>query len=201
MKKTVLIAAFFLSLNVFAQDGFMMGVNISPAWKVNMTAQKQTGLRTYQSGYGFSIGVPFKYWINDYSAFSSGIDYDFGAFDGYNNGNLVSSVRFSAVHVPLMFNINLTGNWYALAGAGVLYNLAVRDLNYVGGSDVTGVSNQFQPYLGLGVSSIIERGSGFFEYGAKIRYQVRNIWNEDYPAIDGYNSRLISIDFVLQYFF
>ncbi len=191
-----------LSFHVKAQEGFQIGFSASPSWKINMTTQKQTGIRSYQSGYGFSIGIPVKYWINDYSAFSSGLEYDFSAFDGFQNGQLVSSVRFNALHLPLMFNVNLTGHWYALVGAGLLYNLSARDLNAVTfGTDITSQTNRLQPYLGLGISSLNERDRGLLEYGVQLRYQVRDIWINDYAPLENFNAHLISADLVIHYYF
>lgn len=202
MKKIILLFTLFLTVQLNAQDGFMIGFSASPSWKINMTTQKQTGIRSYQSGYGFSAGIPIKYWINDYSAFSSGIEYDFTAFDGFNNGQLVSSVRFNAIHLPLMFNVNLSGNWYALVGAGLLFNISARDLNNVTyGTDITTQTNRLQPYLGLGISSISESNKGFLEYGIQLRYQVRDIWINDYAPLENFNAHLISADFVIHYYF
>ncbi len=201
MKKLTLFFSLLLTFNGIAQEGFMVGINISPTWKVIMSSPKQTGLRTYQSGYGFNAGMPIKYWINDYSAFCSGIEYDFAAFDSYENAILVSSVRYNALHVPLMFNINLSGDWYGLIGGGLMYNLAVRDLNSTIGTDVTAVTNRFQPYLGLGVSTIRSNDYGFFEYGVQVRYQIRNSWDSGYAPLADYNAHLISGDFIFRFFF
>jgi len=201
MKKVILLLTLFLGLNSIAQQGFMLGLNISPTWKIIMSSPKQTGLRTYQGGYGFTVGIPVKYWINDYSAFCSGIEYDFSAFDSYQNSNLVSSVRFNSLHLPLMFNVNLSGDWYGLLGAGLLYNLSVRDLNSTIGTDVTAVTNRLQPYLGLGVSTIRSNDYGYFEYGIQLRYQFRDMWDKNYAPLVDFNSHLISGDFIFRYFF
>lgn len=200
--RITLFIALFVAFQLNAQEGFNIGFSASPSWKINMTTQKQTGIRSYQSGYGFSAGIPIKYWMNDYSAFSSGLEYDFTAFDSFQNGQLVSSVRFNALHLPLMFNVNLSGNWYALVGTGLLFNLSARDLNSVTfGTDITSQTNRLQPYLGLGVCSISESNKGLLEYGVQLRYQVRDIWINDYAPLENFNAHLISADFVIHYYF
>ena len=200
--RIILFIVLFVAFQLNAQEGFNIGFSASPSWKINMTTQKQTGIRSYQSGYGFSAGIPVKYWINDYSAFSSGLEYDFTAFDSFQNGQLVSSVRFNALHLPLMFNVNLSGNWYALVGTGLLFNLSTRDLNSVTfGTDITSQTNRLQPYLGLGVCSISESNKGLLEYGIQLRYQVRDIWINDYAPLENFNAHLISADFVIHYYF
>lgn len=200
--KITLFIFLFVAFQLNAQEGVNIGFSASPSWKINMTTQKQTGIRSYQSGYGFSAGVPLKYWINDYSAFSSGLEFDFTAFDNFQNGQLVSSVRFNALHLPLMFNVNLSDNWYALIGTGLLLNLSARDLNSVTfGTDITPQTNRLQPYLGVGVCSISESNRGLLEYGVQLRYQVRDIWISDYAPLENFNAHLISADFVLHYYF
>ena len=202
--RTIISAVLLLALSfqLKAQEGFQIGFGASPSWKINMTTQKQTGIRSYQSGYGFSIGIPVKYWINDYSAFSSGLEYDFAAFDGFQNGQLVSSVRFNALHLPLMFNVNLIDDWYALVGGGVLFNLSARDLNSVTfGTDITTQTNRLQPYLGIVVSSLKEKSRGLLEYGIQLRYQVRDIWISDYAPLENFNAHLISADLVIHFYF
>ncbi len=185
---------------VTAQNKWQFGVNISPAWKLNLHKSKLTTLRTSESGYGFTLGVPVKYWINDYSSFNTGIDYDFTSFDNITNNQLVSSFRINSVQVPLIVNSNLKKSWYAMWGAGVVYNFSVRDLNIQGGSDLSGFSNRIQPYLGLGINTLLERDFGYFELGVLGRYQLLDIWTKDYPPAEAVTSHLLSIDFLLRFY-
>ena len=101
-----------------------------------------------------------------------------------------------------MFNVNLSGNWYALLGGGLMYNISARDLNSVTyGTDITAQTNRLQPYLGLGVSSISDNERGTIEYGAQLRFQVRDIWVDDYAPLVNFNAHMLTADFVIRYFF
>ncbi len=201
MKKIVLIITLFFASNVMAQGGLQFGLNVSPSWKINMSKQKETGLRTNQSGYGFNAGIPVKYWMNEFRSLNTGLDFEFTAFDSYLNGLLVSSFRFSSLHLPVMFNFHLSGTLYGMAGTGVVYNFAVRDLNISQGTDLTGVTNNVQPYLGLGLNSLIEKDFGFFEVGVQGRYQLLDIWKNTYAKQEDFNSHLVSLDFIFRYYF
>ncbi len=201
MKKLVLIITLFFASSVMAQGGVQFGLDVSPSWKINMSKQKGTGLRSNQGGYGFNAGIPVKYWMNEFRSLNTGLDFEFTAFDSYQNGLLVSSFRFSSLHLPVMFNIHLSGSLYAMVGTGVVYNFAVRDLNVLQGSDLTGVTNNVQPYLGLGVNSFIERDFGYFVVGVQGRYQVLDIWKSTDVPQENFNSHLASLDFIFRYYF
>lgn len=200
MKRFLIICTLFLSSNLIAQSGWQVGINISPAWKLNLHKSKLTTLRSSESGYGFSIGIPVKYWVNDYTSFNTGIDYDFTSFDNITNNQLVSSFRINSLQIPLMFSSSLKGQWYGMYGVGVGYNLSVRDLNLVGGNDVSGLTNRIQPYLGLGLSSFVEKGKGNLEIGVLGRYQLLDIWNKDYPPAESVTSHLLSVDFIFRFY-
>lgn len=202
MKKIITILIGIISVQLCAQNSPQFGVNISPSWKINAVRQVQTGLRSSQSGYGFRIGVPVKFWLNDYTAFNTGLDYEFTTFDGFENGQLVSSFRFNSLHLPLVFNMHLSGNLYAMAGAGLVYNLTVRDLNNITfGTDMSSVTNALQPELALGINSFVDKGNGKLEFGVLGRYQILDIWKNDYLPMEPFNSHLISLDLLLRYYF
>ena len=202
MKRIIAILVLAISTQISAQDSPQFGVNISPSWKINAARQVQTGLRSNQSGYGFRVGVPVKFWLNDYTAFNTGLDYEFTSFDGFQNGQLVSSFRFNSLHLPLVFNMHLSGNLYAMAGTGLVYNLTARDLNNITfGTDVSAVTNSLQPELALGINSFVEKGSGEFEFGVLGRYQILDIWKNDYLPMEPFNSHIISLDLLLRYYF
>jgi hypothetical protein len=200
MKKIILVITLFFATTAMSQ-GVKFGLNVSPSWKIKLTKQKGTGLRSSQGGYGFNAGIPVKYWINEFTSFNTGLDYEFTAFDSYNNGFLVSSFRFNSLHLPLMFNIHLSGPLYAMVGTGVVYNMSVRDLNILAGSDLSDQSNNVQPYVGLGINSLIEKDFGYFEVGVQGRYQLLDIWKSTYEPEENFNSHLASLDLVLRYYF
>lgn len=188
MKKLALIILAVISVHGHAQEGWQFGVNISPSYKLNMAKQQGTGLRTNTGGYGFNLGVPVKYWFNEFTAFNTGLDFEYSAFDSYIYGYLDSSFRFNSLHLPLMFNFHLSGSFYAMAGTGVNYNLRVTDLNSV------------QPYLGLGVNSLMEKDFGTFEVGVLGRYQLLDIWKADKKPLQSINSHLLTIELLLRFY-
>jgi hypothetical protein len=183
-------------------QGTQLGLTINPAWKVKMSRQKVTGLRTNQSGYGFTVGVPVKHWFNEFTALNTGLEFEFSAFDGFQNGLLVTSNRFNALHVPLLFNFHLSGNMYAMAGTGLVYNLSVKELNNVTiGANVTSVTNNVQPYLGAGVNRLLEKDWGKIEVGVLARYQLLDVWKNSYEPLDDFNTHLATLDFLFRYYF
>lgn len=201
MKKIILIITLFFGITGISQEGWQVGLSVSPSYKINMSKQKGTGLRTNQGGYGFSVGVPVKYWLNEFTAFNTGIDYEFTAFDSYQGTLLISSFRFNSLHVPVMFNIHLSGKLYAMVGSGVVYNASVRDLNVLQGNDLSSVTNRVIPYLGLGLNSFIDKDFGYFEVGVQGRYQLLDIWKSTYLPQENFNSHLVSLDFIFRYYF
>ena len=200
MKKLALIILAVISVHGHAQEGWQFGLNISPSYKLNMAKLQGTGLRTNTGGYGFNLGVPVKYWFNEFTAFNTGLDFEYSAFDSYNNGYLDSSFRFNSLHLPLMFNFHLSGSFYAMAGTGVNYNLRVTDLNSVQSAVVTDLTNKVQPYLGLGVNSLMEKDFGTFEVGVLGRYQLLDIWQADKKPFQSINSHLLTIELLLRFY-
>lgn len=200
MKKVLYTLILFMSFSTMAQDGLQVGLNVSPSWKLNLHRNKLTTLRSSENGYGFSIGVPVKYWISDYTSFNTGLDYEFTAFDNFTSGVLASSFRFNSLHLPLMFNINMTGNWYGMLGTGAIYHLSSRDLNAVGGTDVSELTNNVQPYIGVGINTLAERGNHFFELGVLGRYQVLDVWNSQYEPAEILTSHILSLDFLMRFY-
>lgn len=201
-KITIICLLVFIGSSSYAQGGTQFGLTINPAWKVKMSRQKGTGLRTNQSGYGFTVGVPVKRWFNEFTALNTGLEFEFSAFDGFQNGILVTSNRFNALHVPLMFNFHLSGNMYAMAGSGLVYNLSVKELNNVTiGANVTSVTNNFQPYLGVGVNRLLDKDWGKVEVGVMARYQLLDIWKNSYSPLEDFNTHLATLDFLFRYYF
>ncbi len=187
----------------FGQEGVQFGVNISPAWKLNTHKNRLTTLRSNETGYGFTAGIPIRYWLNEYSSFDTGLDYEFTAFDNFENGFLVSSFRFNSLNLPLVFNRNIKGNWFGKIGSGFVYNGTARGLNTIGGNGESVIDdvNRVQPYFALGLSSLSERGSGFFEIGALARYQLLDIWKADKAPNELLTSHILAFDFVLRFYF
>ena len=201
-KKSGLMVLMLFAVSLTFGQGTKFGVTINPAWKIKMSRQIATGLRTNQSGYGFTVGVPVKHWLNEFTALNTGVEFEFSAFDGFQNGQLVSSNRFNALHVPLLFNIHMSGNLYAMAGSGLVYNFSVKELNNVTiGADVSNVTNNVQPYLGLGVNSLLEKDWGYIEVGVLARYQLFDVWKDSYEPLEDFNTHLASLDFLFRYYF
>lgn len=201
MRNLAFIILILISTQVLAQGNWNFGVYIAPSWKINSSRQIQTGLRTNQSGYGFSTGLAVKNELNDFTSFNTGILYNYAAFDVFSNGLLISSFRISSLDLPLLFNTNLKGSWNAMYGAGGVYNMRVRNLDVYLGSDFSNVTNNIQPYLGLGINTKIERVDNHILTGLLAKYQLLDIWNKDYVAFQNFNSHLISLDFFFTYYF
>jgi hypothetical protein len=100
-----------------------------------------------------------------------------------------------------MFNLHLSGKLYAMVGTGASYNLSVRDLNTQGGNQLKGSANPIQPYIGVGLNSLLEKDFGTLEIGFLGRYQLLNIWKKSYLPFQGYTQHLISLDLVFRYYF
>jgi hypothetical protein len=86
-------------------------------------------------------------------------------------------------------------------GAGGVYNMRVRNLDVYLGSDFSNVTNNIQPYLGLGINTKIERVDNHILTGLLAKYQLLDIWNKNYVAFQNFNSHLISLDFFFTYYF
>ncbi len=201
MRNLVCLILILFSTQVLAQGSWNFGVNIAPSWKINMSRQIQTGLRSSQSGYGFTAGLAVKKEMNDFTSFNTGLLYNYAAFDVFSNGLLVSSFRINSLDLPLLFNTNIKGSWNAMYGAGGVYNMRVRSLDVNLGSDFSNFTNNVQPYLGLGINTKIERADNHILTGLLAKYQLLDIWNKDYVALQNFNSHLISLDFFFTYYF
>jgi hypothetical protein len=201
MRNLVCLFLIWTSTQVLAQGNWNLGVYIAPSWKINMSKQIQTGLRSSQSGYGFTTGIAVKKEMNDFTSFHTGLLYNYAAFDVFSNGLLVSSFRINSLDLPLLFNSNIKGSWNAMYGAGGVYNMRVRSLDVNLGSDFSNYTNNVQPYLGLGINTKIERADNHILTGLLARYQVLDIWNKDYVALQNFNSHLVSLDFFFTYYF
>jgi hypothetical protein len=190
-----------LSTTSYAQEGLQLGLEISPAWVVNTHKQKGVGIRSAESGYGFNLGVPIKWWFSETMAFQSGLTFEYTAFDNRVNNTLQSSVRFGSIHLPLMLNYAMSGNWYLLFGGGVNYNIINQ--SWAGfGVDISSQVNAFQPYAGLGISTLMERDKGVFEFGVTSRYHFIDLWKADaiYFDSENYTSKILSFDLLLRFY-
>ncbi|WP_070138474.1 outer membrane beta-barrel protein [Crocinitomix algicola] len=201
MRKIFYIAVLIISIGSYGQEGVKVGLNVSPGFKVNMSKQKGTGLRNNNTGYGFNVGLPVKVWVSEFTALNTGVNYDFAAFDSYFDGLLISSFRVSAIDVPVLFNIHMSGQYYGLLGGGVAYNLRVADLNAALGTNLTGVSNRIQPYLSVGINNLMEKDFGLLEIGILGRYQLLDIWKSSYQPYENISSHLVSLDLLFRYYF
>ncbi len=201
MRNLVYIILLLTSTNVLAQGNWSLGVYIAPSWKINMSKQIQTGLRSSQSGYGFSAGLAVKKELNDFTSFNTGLLYNYAAFDVFASGLLISSFRINSLDLPLLFNTNIKGSWNAMFGGGGVYNMRVRNLDVNFGSDFSNFTNNIQPYLGLGINTKIERADNHILTGLLAKYQLLDIWNKDYIALQNFNSHLVSLDFFFTYYF
>lgn len=187
------------AFSVIAQQKFHLGIEASPAWDINAQKQKTTGIRTSVSGYGFNIGVPIKWFFKENIALQTGLGFEYMVFDNRFNGTLISSERYGQAHVPLMFNYGITDSWFANFGAGINYTLFAS--SWAGNAvNVTNQTKQFQPYVGLGASTLVERDKGMFELGAQVRYHFLELFADGTVLANQYNSRIISFDLLLRFY-
>lgn len=199
IKKICLIVSIWVGSMTYAQEGFQLGLELSPSWMLNTHRNLVTGLRSSESGYGFNAGVPIKYWFSEYMGFESGVSFEYMAFDNRFNNTLVSSNRFASINMPLTFIYQMSGNWYAHGGVGAKYQLMNRTWSGFA-VDISSSVNQFQPYAALGVSTLIERDQGVFELGVMGRYHVINLWAEGTAQAAGNTSKVVSFDLMLKFF-
>lgn len=199
MKNILFTMLLFLSSLSFAQEGFHLGVEVSPSWMLNTHRNTTTGLRSSESGYGFNAGVPIKYFFNEYMGIESGVSFEYMAFDVRVNNALQFSNRFGSVNFPLTILYQVSGNWYTHAGAGFKYQFMNK--SWSGFSVDIGPSvNKIQPYVALGVSTLIERDKGLFELGAMARYHFINLWAAGSPQGAAGTSKVVSFDLMLKFF-
>jgi hypothetical protein len=199
MKKIGLIILLFLTTNVKAQEGFHLGVEISPAFVLNSHRNLTTSLRSSESGYGFNVGVPLKYFWSEYMGLESGLTFEYMAFDNRFNNTLISSNRFGSLNMPLTLIYQVAGDWYVHGGVGAKYQFLNRAWSGFA-VDIGSAVNKVQPYVALGVSTFLERDKGIFELGVMGRYHFLNLWNESSPQSAGSTSKIISFDIMLKFF-
>ena len=87
---TLLLITFVGSVGI-SQTKINIGVEVSPSAKFQLTRNKATGLMTSISGYGFNVGLPIKYNLEDHKTISFGLTYEFTAFDTRINTTLINS--------------------------------------------------------------------------------------------------------------
>lgn len=202
MKRSIIFLLFFcLSKNLVAQDGLQIGASVTTGLALQTHRSKTTGIWSSQSGYGFSFGIPFKYWTSETRAFNFGLDYEYVAYDNRVNNNLVSSTRYHSLHLPLTYNINLFSTWYAAVGTGLNYFIRSRTFSPGNTVDISNSANPFQPYLSLGINTLAKRGSGFFELGVQARYHFLDLWKKTYPNFNVTTSKILSMDLVMRFYF
>jgi len=192
---------FFLFEDLLAQDGLQIGASVTTGLALQTHRSKTTGIWSSQSGYGFSVGVPIKYWTSETRAFNTGLDYEFVGYDNWVNNNFVSGTRYHSLHIPLTYNINLFSSWYASFGSGLNYFIRSRTLSSANNINISNSTNAFQPYLSLGINTIAQRGNGLFELGVQARYHFLDLWKRTYPNFNVTTSKILSFDLVMRFYF
>lgn len=201
MKKGVCIILLILSWqSLIAQEGIQIGASVSTGLQLQTHRSKTTGIWSSQSGYGFSFGVPVKYWTSETRALNTGLDYEYASFDNWANNNLVSSTRYHSFHIPISYNLNLISSWYASLGTGVNYFFRSRTFSPANNVDIGSITNPFQPYLSLGINTFGGRGSGFFELGIQARYHFLDLWKKSHPTFLVTTSKILSLDLVMRFY-
>ncbi|WP_027419454.1 outer membrane beta-barrel protein [Crocinitomix catalasitica] len=200
MKKIIVLILLICAENVKAQSGLQIGAEISPSWKLLLHKSKTTSIRSSESGFGFTAGIPVKYWLSEYTSFNTGLNYIFSSYDVIANNVFISTTRFNTVQIPLSFNINLKADWYGIVGTGVDYNFISR--TRFGGirSDISPIINKVQPFLTLGVNNLRETDNGFFEIGLQARYQLLNLNNSNSIVFDNTSSHVLSLDVLMRFY-
>jgi len=182
-----------------AQEGLQMGLEISPAWNLNVHRSKVIKSWSFESGYGFNVGLPLKYWFSETMAIQSGLTYEYVAFDNRFNSTLVSSYRYGSLHVPVMFNLAMKGGWNAIFGAGLNYN--IMNKFWAGNSvDITPSIQSVQPYVGGGASTLLERNKGVFEIGVQARYHFLELSDKNVPTVSDFSSNILSFDLIMRFY-
>lgn len=188
------------------------GIHVSTSFQLNSHRSKTVPVWSSESGYGFSIGGTYRkdnqvnqtteeeLTLGQKRAFISGFDYEYVAFDSWVGGNLVSSIRFHSLHIPLQWNFNFMGHFYFSAGTGA--NVVFRSRAFVPGSNVSlyNVTRPFQPYVVAGIGSFKERNTGFFDLGIQTRFHFMDIWRKTYPTYAATTSWLVSFDLVMRFY-
>lgn len=184
-----------------AQEGASIGVHLSTSFQLNSHRDKQTTIWSSESGYGFNMGVPVRFGYAEDRAFTTGLDYEYLAFDNRVNNFLQSSLRFHSLHIPATLHFNVISSWFISTGAGA--NLVFRSRLFVPGStvNISNSINPFQPYLSLGIGTLGNRGDGLFELSAQARYHFLDVYKKSYPLFEVVTSKIVSFDLVMRYYF
>ena len=175
----LLILVFFCSFLSLSQEGTQFGFKVNAGWKLNTHRSKTTGIRSAENGYGFSFGVPVRFWRTETSSIDTGIEYGYTSFDQYASGQLQISQRFHSVGIPILYNSKLSKNWFWQAGGGFNYNFLAQAWQLGFSQNVNEFANGFQPYLMGGITSLAERGNHFFEFGIQARYFFLDLWKRE----------------------
>lgn len=196
MKNIFIIGLFIFSFSVLGQD-IKLGLEISPSFQLQSIRNKNTGIFSSISGYGFNVGVPVKIGLDDDKSFSTGLAYEFAAFDNKVNNFLVSSLRLNSIHVPITYNIPILEGFYLNTGIGVNYIFSSKE--YGGGNwlNTNSIVNQIQPYLSLGASTLVDLGNHNYELGINARYHLIDIWKYAVQT----RTNIIGIDLNMKYYF
>ncbi len=199
LKKFIICFSLLLSLNTKAQSGFQLGLEVSPVWNLNVHYNKVLGFGPADGGYGFNIGVPVKWWFKENISLQTGLTFEYMAFDNRVNNTLLSSQRHGSINLPIMFNLALSDTWYGVFGTGVNYN--VFNQAWSGFSvDISSQINSFQPYIGAGVNTLLERDKGVFEFGVQGRFHFIQLLNENAPQSNDFSSNILSLDLLLRFY-
>lgn len=186
--------------NLSAQEGAQIGLSVTTGLQLQTHRSKTTGIWSSQSGYGFSFGMPVKYWTSETRALNTGLDYEYASFDNWANNNLVSSTRYHSLHLPVSYNINLISSWYASFGTGLNYFFRSRTFSPANNVSIGSITNSFQPYLSLGINTFGARGNGFFELGLQARYHFLDLWKKSHPTFLVTTSKILSLDLVMRFY-
>lgn len=187
----------FTSGNIFAQSNVKWGIEVSPGIKFQTVRNKTTGLFSSLTGYGFNTGVSMKYHLNDDKTISTGLLYDFIAFDTRVNSTLINALRLNALNVPLVYNHPFNEHYFINAGGGINYIFSSKEFGTNAWNNVNGIVNQIQPYLSLGGSLLKDKEAYMYEIGISAKYQVLSLWSLNTLT----STNIASIDLNLKFFF
>jgi len=195
--KITLALLLLVVFNSTAQTKLSFGAELSPSVKLQTIRNKVTGLFTSISGYGFNVGIPVKYKLEDFKTISTGITYEFTAFDTRINTTLINSLRLNSINIPITYNYPITENYFVNLGGGMNYIFSSKE--YGGGiwTAINPIISKVQPYISLGGSLLKNKNLNFYELGFNARYYIRNLWTLNTLT----STNIVSIDLNLKYFF
>jgi hypothetical protein len=141
--------------------------------------------------------MPIKRMLDDDHSYSTGITYEFTAFDNRINNFLISSLRLSSINIPIAYNLPFLEKFYLNMGGGA--NLVFVSKQFAGINWVSTNANmrQFQPYISLGTSTLVDRGDSSYELGLNARYHVFNLWKNTLQT----STNIVGIDLNMKYYF